>query len=354
MHFHCTWGIKVVIQMKNSEEFLLKAKDISENQSLYPILSDLAKTFKDKHLILSFCSETKILDISRSKIQDYVNTNYKQFSMQEFQIKSDDSIDIINLSVRTSESNIALINNAVEKSKDYAYKDYFFLVIHPDSNILICNGLIDEKFNNFIADKTKKLQEEQSKKGLDELEWIFSDYHMDRKFNHRDKFIVNGKVRDDISEQELRNDLIKYFENHTKVFPFAEFCTSLSNDEESSDIALLDKIYNRIAIIEVKFFVKKGYFVSPQKTKYGNKIPERYRDGFVKLNKYCKHISTDFSNLSILSSWLYMFYASSDKQCLIEINSDNYFSDFIKSDEEKCDTFNQTFKKVIHDDLLVL
>ena len=100
-----------------------------------------------------------------------------------------------------------------------------------------------------------------------------------------------------------------------------------------------------LTIIEVKFFVQGALFVIPQKSKY---TTSRFKDGYEQLNKYCEHLS---ENYTMHSAYLYMFYASNMEAKQVEADDKRYYKEFISGNECN-ESFHRHYKKTIYDNML--
>ena len=175
---------------------------------------------------------------------------------------------------------------------------------------------------------------------------VFENYHSERKYKGCD-FIENYKVKDSISEQQLRNSLISFLEKTTNLHIVPELCTSKQEDEESVDIGVINS-NNEVAIIEVKYFVKQGYFSNPDKKAYSK---SRFSDGYKQLNRYCIHLNKE--NYKLHSAFLYMFYAHSDSLEVINNVSQKYYHNFISDDNSGCSKeFKCHYKDTVCDNMM--
>lgn len=188
------------------------------------------------------------------------------------------------------------------------------------------------------------IEAERRKYNIDQLVHVFNNFHIHRMYQGCD-YVINGKVSNSVSEQQLRNHLIKYLIIETNCQVIPELCTSFENDEESVDISLIDKNQS-VAIIEVKYFIKKGCFEDLNKSAYS---PSRFSDGYTQLNRYCIHLDHDSYNLH--SAFLYMFYAHSKSLDEVRKDAQSYLDAFLIS--PSCsDHFKHHFYSTICDNIL--
>lgn len=324
-------------------DFLQSASELNENQAEYNILTELYSACLDKIFLFRICELRSIQKYYDDAIK-YINTNYNSYNLKLFTLKESGEMDVEQIKSKSgsSFSDDELINWALELSQSGER----ILLRTNDVFVLVQNGRFDDKFGNTFSDKRKMLEAEQEKRNIDQLEWAFEEFHVERKFRGCE-YIVSGKVRDDISEQELRNSLMEFLRKKTKLFIVPELCTSKTEDEESVDIGVIDSD-KRVAIIEVKYFVKQGMFQSDKKSAYSE---SRFRDGYKQLDKYCIHLNQD--NYDLHSAFLYMFYAHSKTKEEIMADAGSYLEKFMKNTEETCsDKFRNHYKATICDNML--
>lgn len=331
-----------MVQMKKS--FLESAEFINKNQAEYSILADLYNVCSCKCFLLQLKKLDSIKEFYTDVVK-YINENYRSFELVKFILENSGMIkhEVLKYRAGSSLSDIELLNLALEISLDESY----VLVRGNNTLALFYNGKFDDNFKNLFADKQKMLEAEKEKKDIDQLEWVFEEFHLHRKFSGCD-YVIAEKVSNDISEQQLRNSLIDFLPKKTNLHIVPELCTSKNNDEESVDIGLIDS-NNRVAIIEVKYFVKQGLFVNVKKKAYDEK---RFLDGYKQLNKYCVHLNED--NYDLHSAFLYMFYADKRTKDEVTADADAYLIEYMSSDaEDACsDKFKTHYKMTYCDDLL--
>lgn len=329
--------------MLNNDSFLESFGSISENQAEYTILSDLY--FECKNMIFLFeLSELSDVKFEYSKVVTFINKNYKSFDLRKFKLKTDGNIDFKIMESKSGSSlkDEELFNLAMEISQN---NGSYVLVRANNSLVLLCNGKFDRNFNNIFADKKILIDSNNKKRDINELELVFENFHSERKYKGCD-YIEGNQVKDSVSEQQLRNSLISFLEKATKLHVVPELCTSKHEDEESVDIGVIDSD-NEVAIIEVKYFVKQGFFMSPDKKAYSK---SRFKDGYEQLNRYCIHLNKE--NYKLHSAFLYMFYAHSDSLETINKIAERYYTDFISNDSECIDDFKHHYKSTICDNMV--
>lgn len=333
-----------MVQMKN--DFLDSAGFINKNQAEYSILTDLYSACEGKNFLLQL---EKLDDIKEfyTDMVEYINENYRSFEFLKFVLSEGGVLnqEVLSDIACSSLRDVDLYNRALKLSSDGSY----VLVKGHNTLVLMHNGEFDNKFNNLFADKQKMLEAEKEKKDIDQLEWVFEEFHMHRKFMGCD-YIIAGKVSNDIDEQQLRNSLIKFLKKKTNLHIVPELCTSKINDEESVDIGLIDP-NNRVAIIEVKYFVKQGLFVDESKKAYSQ---NRFLDGYKQLDKYCVHLNEDDYDLH--SAFLYMFYADQRTKEQVIADAEAYLTQYMNGvDGLICSQkFRNNYKMTYFDNMLDL
>lgn len=333
--------------MNNSTElFLASVKNIDENEAEFPILLSLFNHCPGKDFLLELEDLTSVITYRNDLIR-YINLNYKAFKITVFKLSLDGSITHEEKTDRKLKTELGKEVDMVNIALDLSKKPTYVLIQSRRITNLFYNGEIDIKFSNSFGDKEKLHQLEKMKKGIDELEWAFKDFQYERMFRSCE-YIENGKIKDNVSERELRNYLKEYLEKNTKLYVTLELCTSKFDDEESVDIGLLDSQGN-ISIIEVKYFVKKGYFVNPDKHAYSM---VRFKHGYEQLGRYCHHLTEEKKKLH--SAFLYMFYAHSDTKDKIIESSKDYLNQYLNGDytEIMKEKFKNYYKKTIYDNML--
>lgn len=331
--------------MPTNENFLDSVNFISENQAEYSILTDLYQ--KCPGMIFTFeLSELSIIKNYCGDIVKYIKNNYRSFDLRKFSLQADGNISDVVLENKSGSSykDVELFNYAMKISTE---NQSYILVRAKGALVLYHNGLIEKEFENIFADKQALIELDNNKKNIDQLEWVFEDFHTERKFSGCD-YIIGNKVKNSVSERQLRNHLTSYLIKSTKLHIVPELCTSQKEDEESVDIGVIDSD-NRVAIIEVKYFVKKGFFENPNKNSAYSTA--RFKDGYRQLNRYCIHLNTD--NYNLHSAYLYMFFAHSNSLESIKKIAHKYLIEYQKSPDTDCSiAFNNHFKATIYDNMI--
>jgi hypothetical protein len=323
-----------------NDEFLNSVASINENQAGYNLLAELNNKCSKKIFLLELselCNIRKYFE----EIITYINDEYRSFELHKFELDTNGNMKKEKLFSVSGSSlrNSAIVNKAreiTEKNKSY------ILVKTNESIVLMNNGDLDTNFNNKIAEKMELEKLEKSKKSLDDLSYVFDKYRLNRR-HYNFEYIANGKVKNDVSEQKLRNHLLNFLIQTTNLIILPELCTSYEKDEESVDIALIDR-NERVVIIEVKYFVERGFFQDESKYKYSY---VRFKHGYNQLNKYC--IDLTKGNYKLHSAFLYMFYAHSKSKEEILVKAKEYF------DSEKSnfsESFKNHYKETICDDMV--
>lgn len=328
--------------MKNN--FLDSAGFVNKNQAEYSILTDLYSACLNKYFLLQLYKIDDIKDFYTDVVK-YINENYHSFELIKFVLGESGALshEVLDNIAGSSLKDVDLFNIAIRLSSDNSY----ILVKGSDTLVLMHDGEFDDKFKNLFADKQKMLEAEKEKKDIDQLEWVFEEFHMHRKFVGCD-YVVDGKVCNDVDEQQLRNSIMDFLHKKTNLHIVPELCTSKTNDEESVDIGLIDP-NKRVAIIEVKYFVKKGLFVDERKKAYDEK---RFLDGYKQLDKYCVHLNED--NYNLHSAYLYMFYADQRPKQEVELAAESYLKKYMSNaDGEVCsEKFKNHYKNTVCDNML--
>jgi len=324
---------------------------INENTAEYNILYALKFQCENRNFLLQLFNIEEVKNMI-SNILSYISNNYKSYELTLFSLNADNGLSnsrMINPSGDPPENIEFLIN----ETRRITMENNSYILVNCNGNFfLVYNGIIDEKFDGIIENKNalKRLKEE--KLDINHLEEAFENYMTHKRYNGC-SFIkkVEGtpKVVDDIAERTLRNDLFTYLKKKTKLFVVPEFCTSMSEDEESVDVALVNE-NNEMAIIEVKFFVKKGFFVSTDKDSVYSF--SRFKNGYDQLNRYCNHVDED-DNYHLRYAYLYMFYAHSDSLEEIATKANACHKSFLDSlSETETEKFRQHYKKTILDNMV--
>lgn len=330
--------------MSENESFLDSFSSISENQAEYTILTELYRECGNKIFIFELCELCKV-KFEYGKILNFINQNYKSHDLRKFKLEMDSSIscEVLDRQSGSSLKDERLFNIAIEISK----KNSSYVLVRANSAlVLINNGNFDLEFKNIFADKQNLIEINNGKRNINELELVFENFHSERKYKGCD-YVEGTKVKDSVSEQILRNSLIKFLEKVTKLHVIPELCTSKYEDEESVDIGVINS-NSEVAIIEVKYFVKKGFFNDPDKKAYSK---TRFKDGYKQLNRYCRHLNKE--NYKLHSAYLYMFYAHTDTLDSINNTAQRYYEAFINSGDGECsDDFKHHYKNTICDNMV--
>lgn len=336
------------IKMANDDGFL--DSPINENNAEYNILYAIREQCGEKNFLLQIFNLSEIKDFS-SSIVSYIICSYKSYELTLFSLHDDGQIDSIKID--NSSGNIDNTEFLINKSQEIARENSSYVLVNCSTNFfLVCNGKIAEDFKSLIENKNSLKRRNDEKFDINHLEEVFDNYKSHRHYNGCSYIKkVNGmpKVIDNILEQTLRNDLLEYLKKKTKLFVIHEFCTSLSEDEESVDLALVNED-NEVAIIEIKFFVERGFFVSdshPAKYSFN-----RFLDGYKQLNRYCIHLDSG-NNYKIRYIYLYMFYAHSKTSEQIKKEADACYNNFLDSlSEKEIEKFRQYYRKTIFDNMI--
>ncbi|MBO4704958.1 MAG: hypothetical protein J5647_04390 [Spirochaetaceae bacterium] len=323
---------------------------VNENNAEYNILYALRAQCDSKNFLLQIYNIEEIKNLL-SELFSYISSKYKSYELTLFLINKENKFEneVISVPKNQSLDTEFLINQSQRISRE---NNSYVLVNYDTNFFLVFNGEIVNAFNGIIENKNSLKQRNNEKLDINHLEEAFENYISFKRYNGCDYVKkVNGipKVIDNILEQTLRNDLFKFLKKRTKLFVVPEFCTSLSEDEESVDVALVDED-NEMAIIEVKFFVKKGFFVSNSTPTMYSFV--RFKDGYNQLNRYCIHLDTD-NSYDIRYAYLYMFYACSASLEEIKSQADKYYKEFFESlPEKETEKFRQHYKKTIFDNMV--
>lgn len=331
--------------MRKIDPFLSSFASIEENQLEYKILSSVYDycgnrifllEFFDLHVITSFLQE----------IVKHVCNNFKSYEVSSFSLSVNGSSIVYSDTTIVGESGYLIQDEVLlYKGQELSTQNSSFVLVRSANTfVLYHDGVIDLKFKASYTDRNKLINIEKNKIDINHLEQAFDQYHVFRKHNDC-PFIVNGRVSNMISEQGLRNHLIEYLRRETNLYVMAELCTSLTADEESVDISLIDS--NRlVSIVEVKFFVQKGLYEDSEKSQYSF---YRFRDGYDQLNKYCAGLNHD--NHRLHSAFLYMFYASKNNEEYILQKAQEYYDSFVETGSANT-YFLNNYKDTIIDNLL--
>lgn len=329
--------------MPTPDDFLNSADQIDENQAEFSLLSSLSQKYENKYFLLEI-EDVKTITSCYNETLEYIESNYKSFEIRLFILHRDLTLsyNVIRKQSGASVQRDAFYNLALTRSRE---TQSFILLCTPEVFALVRDGGFDESFANSLADKKRILEAEGKKLDIDQLEEAFEHFHVERKHNGCD-YIKDGKVSDDINEQQLRNQLIQYLVKATNMMVHPEFCTSRTKDEESVDVSVIDK-NNLVAIIEVKFIVAKKFYVTPERHRYPYSF-SRFKDGYEQLNRY--YIDLE-ENYQLHSAYLYMFYAHSMKAETIKEKAKIYYQKF-ETSEECSDIFRQHYKTTVFDDMV--
>lgn len=330
--------------MPMNDNFLDSVNFISENQAEYSILSDLYSECENMIFIFELLELSKI-KYCYSDVVKFINDHYKSFELNKFSLDSKGKITAETLLNKGGSSlkDEELFNIAIEITN---MNNSYVLVRARGALVLINNGKFDHEFKNIFADKQALIELDSKKRNIDQLELVFENFHSERKYSGCD-YIDDTKVKNSVTEQQLRNHLINYLRKVTKLHVVTELCTSQKEDEESVDIGVIDSD-NEVAIIEVKYFVAKGFFVDPNKYAYAK---SRFKDGYNQLDRYCVHLNQDSYKLH--SAFLYMFYAHTDSIDKIYKSAESYLKAFCSDKDSKCsDHFKHHYKNTICDNMV--
>lgn len=328
--------------MSAFDGFLSSSALIDANRAEYSILFDLYNTCPNK----IFLFELPYLDLIKQSYgyaSKYINENYKSFDVRCFSIDKDYncSFEIISEQSGLSMSDESLINHAISISRK---NESYVLLRAQGVYVLLSNGEFDNKFNSQFADRQKLLEMEREKLNIDQLEQAFEHFHIARRHNGCD-YITRGSISNSLSEQQLRNHLVRYLKRVTNMNVLVELCTSEDEDEESVDIGVINAD-KAVAIIEVKYFVKKGFFENKEKSAYSQ---SRFSDGYKQLNRYCIHLDKD--NYTLHSAYLYMFYAHSETEVELRKRSKTYLDSFVAG-KDCSEEFKYHYKSTILDNMM--
>lgn len=328
--------------MPKNDNFLDFCGSISENQAEYTILTDLFYECENMVFLLELTELNKV-KFEYSKIVKFINQNYKSFDLRKFLLDDNGNMDskIIKSMSGSSLKNEELFNIAMAISKQ---NNSYVLVRSSNALVLTSNGKFDTEFKNIFTDMQALIESNNKKRDINDLDLVFENFHSERKYKGCN-YIEFNKVKNFVSEQYLRNCLIDFLEKVTNLHIVPELCTSKREDEESVDIGLINS-NNEVAIIEVKYFVKQGFFIDPKKKAYSQ---SRFKDGYKQLNRYCIHLNKE--NYKLHSAFLYMFYAHSDSWEKIKSSSERYYIDFI-NDFSCSDDFKHHYKNTICDNMV--
>ena len=290
--------------------FLDKAKDSNPLISEQRVLDSLAKL--NKAVVISMDSKDNIqkyfLDI-KSEVERASISDIHHFVIGDSGIVSTSIIG------KSRIDDIEFHNLIDVTFKDY--KGYCFIV-NSGISYMMCDGIIDSEIGGSLL-KFRTMQEiVNMKKNVCDLREVFENFYSACKYQkiyYDECFEASGKIRAEIKEQELRNILMKYLNQHVRGEVQSEFCTDYVNDAESVDIYLNDGI--ETAIIEVKFSFAKSYYLG---STYYN-LKKRVGDGISQLDKYAQHLEKD--NRQVHYGYVYMFYCNNmtEKQISDDIDS---------------------------------
>ena len=331
----------------NNDDFLssiLSIDEFSGNLAEYSMLVELYRSYPNDTFLLEIVNLSTVKYYYTDLIS-YINSNYKSHCFQKFSLLSDGQMEFMQLNAIAGSSlnESEIFNLAINLSRK---NSSYILVKSMKSLVLYYQGNLDTGFNHIYEDRKKIEEFNNEKKGIDQLEWVFENYRVERK-HIGCNFISDGKIVNDITEQALRNDLVKYLNRKTKLFVTTELCTSQKKDEESVDIGLIDAD-KRVAIIEVKFFITKGNFVDKnKKTMYSI---NRFMDGYIQLNRYCNHLNKD--DYILHSAYLYMFYSHSCSYDEMKERALKILNQFKIDKKDDCILFLKHYKNTIIDNLL--
>lgn len=340
--------LKEKIDMANSNDFLNSF--INENTAEYNILYALKSQCGEKNFLLQIKNISEIKNLS-SEFLSYIETAYKSYELSLFSLTDD--YKFVSSRIINSDGDAENIEFLINEAQRISKENSSFILVNCNSNIfLVHNGKIDTGFGGIIENKNALKQRNEEKLDINHLEEAFENYMSHKRYNGCSYVRkINGipKVIDDIDERTLRNDLFSYLKKKTKLFVVPELCTSLFEDEESVDVALVNE-NNEMAIIEVKFFIKNGFFVSESTDSMYSFV--RFKDGYNQLNRYCIHLDED-NNYNVRYAYLYMFYAHSDSFVDIKSKADSYCKEFLADFSYKeTEKFRQHYKNTIFDNIV--
>ncbi|MBC1470250.1 hypothetical protein HB803_13850 [Listeria welshimeri] len=319
------------------DDFLQTALSIKENNAEYVMLTELSEKHSREVFMLKFDDMDSIRQMAND-IDQYIHQNYRTFNLMEFLLlKSKVTHSCIRDKSGKSYNEFDLANLALEKSKENCY----VLLNLNDDSFLFFNGNFDEKYKKKFISKKKEREKNNKKFDIEELDKAFCMYQTDRGLRDAKCFLSNGRVNTSITEQDLRNHLYSFLTNNVKGHITFEENTYTKNDEESVDLAVVNRD-GFLSIIEVKFFVMDKLFSSSGKNGYG---VYRFRDGYEQLDKYCENLAAD--SRDVHSTFLYMFYAHEDDIVKIKEKAREYFKRLSVSS-----LFNKSFKATVFDNMM--
>ncbi|MBO4640037.1 MAG: hypothetical protein J5710_09810 [Treponema sp.] len=334
--------------MSNQNNFLNSI--INENNAEYNILYSIRNQCGTKNYLLEMYNISEIKNYAQ-KIVSYISEVYKSFEIRLFSLNINN--DISDCIISNPTGNTDGIEFLINESRRISKANNTYILVNCNTNFfLVYKGEIVESFSGIIENKNSLMQRKEERLDIDHLEEAFENYMSHKRHNgcsYVKKVDNKPKIIDDISEQKLRNDLFRFLERRTKLHVFTEYNTSLTHDEESVDIGLINE-NDDLAIIEVKFFIEKGAFVSNDKNSVYSIT--RFQDGYEQLCRYCNHLDED-RIYKIRFAYLYMFYAHSMSKDELKNESENLYNNFLKSHEKmETEKIRQHYKTTILDNML--
>lgn len=313
--------------ISSTSEFISESKILT---SIYKHDKNVIIYVKDKALIQSYWFFLK---------KEIELVSYTEFAYIELDSYGKINKKILNEKLNNSR---ALINYM-----DTNYKDkegYFFVTYRDGIYFLYHDGKLDENIKSMLA-TTKEMEEAlQTKKTVEELEEIFSEFAAYCKSNKEIKEYLlseNNKIKSIIKEQELRNCLIEFIKKRVSGVVQQELCTDLYNDEESVDIFINGQ--DKKAIVEVKFAFDKEYYDGNLNYNFKDKT----KAGLSQLNKYLNHLLMNCGQV-IHYAYLYMFLALNKEIAVVKEEQENIYQSLHSNFSS---AFNSSFKKIVVNDL---
>lgn len=319
-----------------TKDFLSSTNTFSSYVVEYTILSGLFfnSEFRTKSFLLVMDNISDLV-LYKSKIQTAISDRFHNDTMNIFILKN----GIVSDEHKDSSCNSSEFKN--EAAQNYKNK---YVYCQTDNGVdLYNNGKIDGTFSDFFDEKKRIDKENSTKSDLKNLPDVLKKYQILRKIDRKGTFFIGDKIDSSLSERIFRNDLYEFLRKNMKGNVTFEENTSTDADEESVDLAVIDK-NNQISIIEVKFIIKQIYFDENTTNKNGYSFV-RFRHGYEQLNRYCQTLSDD--KRDVFQSYLYMFYAH-DENYKIEEKAKNY----LKELSGICPTFRNSYAGTVFDNLL--
>lgn len=293
--------------------FLNSKEKINKNNAEYKLLLALKDEFKDKRFVVKLdkleCIKSIYQDCRNLIIDECRSFNFSVFSYSETSGQFEQSSIPSHLRTQTDQ-----INYCLQISQNEAY-----VFINANNFCLLFNGgELCPDFNQQFYDLEEIIKQLNKKIPIQDIQKAFTGYQELRRTKGWSEIIIENKIRNDISEQMLRNCLLSYLDKNMIGQVIPEHCTSLTSDEESVDISVIDRD-GTIVIIEVKFYIKKNFCVDSNVVKYS---AARFKDGYDQINRYCSHLKESGQNIH--AAYLYMFYADTLAKGKIAEIADRY------------------------------